>query len=246
MGDTLLSTINNRDVKAMQEQFLSFLLNADYQGCLDFSNQMILTVEDLKFFNIKVIWPSLYRIGELWEAKKITIADEHMATKLVKRVSALHYARFISDTTLRGKVIVAASANEYHEVGARMVADFLGIAGWDVIYLGANTATEIFFETIRREKPFLIAMSVALELNVRYAKNIIETIRANDDMKNIKIMVGGNVFSRSPMLWQTIGADGYATDAESATKTVQEWWQEQQEKELQSDVKPAHTCAFSP
>jgi MerR family transcriptional regulator, light-induced transcriptional regulator len=233
MSDTLLSTIDNRDAKGMQERFLTFLLHADYQGCLEFSNQMILTVEDLKFFNIKVIWPTLYRIGELWEAKHISIADEHMATKLVKRVSALHYARFINDKSLRGKIIVAASANEYHEVGARMVADFLGIAGWEVIYLGANTSTEILFETIRREKPFLIAMSVALEPNVRYAQKIIETIRANDEMKNIKIMVGGNVFSRSPMLWQTIGADGYATDAESATKTVQEWWHEQQKNELQ-------------
>jgi MerR family transcriptional regulator, light-induced transcriptional regulator len=208
----------------VQQLFLVLLLRGDYQGCLNLGNRVIQNVIDLKQFNLKVIWPVLYRIGLLWQSGQISIADEHLVTNLVKRVATVQHSRFATLTATRGKVVVSAVANEYHEVGAQMVADFLEIEGWDVTYLGANVPGWILLETIRQNKPFLLALSIALEGNLMKIQQLIEVIREDPELKDIKIMVGGNAFSRSPLSWKQIGADGFASDADSATKLAHEWW----------------------
>ncbi len=208
----------------LQQLFLILLLMGDYQGCLNASSQLIHTVDELKFFNLKVIWPVLYRIGLLWQAGQISIADEHLVTNLVKRVATVQHSRFAKMNITLGKVVVSSAANEYHEVGAQMVADFLGIEGWDVTYLGANIPSWILLETIKQNKPFILAMSVAIETNLVKVQQVIDVIREDPEIRDIRIIVGGNAFNRSPLSWKRIGADGYASDADSATKIALDWW----------------------
>ena len=45
------------------------------------------------------------------------------------------------------------------EIGARMVADFFEMEGWDTCFLGANTPKESIIETIRAQKADLVALS---------------------------------------------------------------------------------------
>jgi MerR family transcriptional regulator, light-induced transcriptional regulator len=215
---------NHENYEELQQLFLVLLLMGDYQGCLNASSQLIHTVDELKFFNLKVIWPVLYRIGLLWQAGQISVADEHLVTNLVKRVATVQHSRFATMNVMFGKVVVSSAANEYHEVGAQMVADFLGIEGWDVTYLGANVPSWILLETIKQNKPFILAMSVAIETNLVKVQQVIDVIREDPEIRDIKIIVGGNAFNRSPLAWKRIGADGYATDADSATKIACDWW----------------------
>jgi MerR family transcriptional regulator, light-induced transcriptional regulator len=207
-----------------QQLFLVILLMGDYQECLNFSGKVIHSGDDLKLFNLKVIWPVLYRMGLLWQSGQISIADEHLVTNLVKRIATVQHSRFATLNVTLGKVVVSSAANEYHEVGAQMVADFLGMEGWDVTYLGANVPSWILLETIRQNKPFMLALSVAIETNLVKVQQLIDAVREDPEIRDIKIMVGGNAFSRSPLVWKRIGADGFAADADSATKTAHDWW----------------------
>ncbi len=214
----------------LQQYFLVLLLMGDYQECLNFSSKVILSVDELKLFNLRVIWPVLYRMGLLWQSEQISIADEHLVTNLVKRVATVQHSRFATLNVTLGKVVVSSAANEYHEVGAQMVADFLGIEGWDVTYLGANVPSWILLETIKQNKPFMLALSVAIEANLVKVHQLIDAVREDPELRDIKIMVGGNAFSRSPLVWKRIGADGFAADADSATKIAHDWWRALRER----------------
>jgi methanogenic corrinoid protein MtbC1 len=134
------------------------------------------------------------------------------------------YPRFAQFNVTRGKAMVSAGPNEFHEVGARMVADFLEMDGWDVTYLGANTPASEIFEIIKRQKPFMLALSVATVFNLDQAQRVIQIIKNDQDTRDIKIMVGGLAFNDMPELWQNIGADGSAANAESALIVSSEWW----------------------
>ena len=218
------------NLEKLQQLFLVLLLMGDYNECLSFSNKVVQSVDDLKRFNLKVIWPVLYRIGLLWQSGQISVTDEHLVTNLVKRVATVQHSRFTTPKVTLGKVVVSSSANEYHEVGAQMVADFLGIDGWDVTYLGANVPSWILLETIKQNKPFMLALSVAIETNILKVQQLIDAVREDQELRDIRIMVGGNAFNRSPLAWKRTGADGFAADADSATKIAHEWWRAFQER----------------
>jgi methanogenic corrinoid protein MtbC1 len=221
---TELSFSVQREADEMQEIFLSLLLHGDSHGCLKLVEQSIQTADELKNFYLDVVWPAMYRIGLLWETNQITVAEEHLATAIVGRVMAALYPRFAQFTVSRGTAIVSAGPNEFHEIGARMVADFMEMDGWDVTYLGANTPATEIMEFLKRQKPFMIALSVATVFNLDYAQQMIKLIRETEETRDIKVMVGGLAFNTMPELWRQMGADGYAADAGSATPVSNEWW----------------------
>jgi methanogenic corrinoid protein MtbC1 len=223
-GDGLSFSVE-READAMQEVFLSLLLHGDSQGCLKLANQSIQTADELKHFYLDIIWPAMYRIGLLWETNQITVAEEHLATAIVGRVMAALYPRIAQFNVTRGTAIVSAGPNEFHEVGARMVADFMEMDGWDVTYLGANTPATEIHSILKKQKPFMLAMSVATVFNLDSAQQVIRIIKEDQETRDIKIMVGGLAFNGMPELWQNLGADGYAANADCALPILNDWWQ---------------------
>lgn len=219
-----LSFAIQREANEMHQVFLSLLLHGDSRGCLTLAEQSILNAADLKLFYLDVIWPALTRIGQMWEANQISIAEEHLATAIVGRAMASLYQHVAQSTVTRGKAVVSAAPNEFHEVGARMVADFMEMDGWDVTYLGANTPAHEILGLLKKHQPFVAALSVATVYNLDNAQQVIRMLNEDRETSHIKIMVGGLAFNNVPELWQTIGADGYAADAESAVQVTGDWW----------------------
>lgn len=215
-----------RETTEIQEVFLSLLLHGDSKGSLRLANSSIKTIDDMKHFYLDVICPVMYRIGLLWEKNDISVAEEHVATAIVGRISAALYPRFANVDSYRGKVVVTAGPNEFHEVGARMLADFLEMEGWDIIYLGANTPKEELLSILKQHKPFMVALSVATVFNLDHARQTIEMIKADQETRNIKIMVGGLAFNGMPQLWRDFGADGFAADADKGALSANVWWEE--------------------
>jgi methanogenic corrinoid protein MtbC1 len=70
----------------------------------------------------------------------------------------------------------------------------------------------------------MLALSVATVFNLDQAQRVIQIIKNNQETRDIKIMVGGLAFNDMPELWQNIGADGSAANAESALIVSSEWW----------------------
>jgi methanogenic corrinoid protein MtbC1 len=219
-----LSFSVQREATEMQRVFLALLLHGDTHGCLTLVGQSVQTADDLKRFYLDVIWPTLCSVGLLWESNQISVAEEHLATAITGRVMAALYPRFALFSVTKGTIIVSAGPNEFHEVGARMVADFMEMDGWDVDYLGANTPVNDLLDVIRRHKPFAVALSVATVFNLDNARQVIYKIKEDHETADVKVLVGGVAFTGMPLLWQDIGADGYATDAESALHISNEWW----------------------
>lgn len=56
-------------------------------------------------------------------------------------------------------------------------------------------------------------------------QQVIDSIREDPEIREIKIIVGGNAFSHSPLAWKRIGADGFVADADGAKRIAHGWWQ---------------------
>ena len=97
-----------------------------------------------------------------------------------------------------------------------MVADLLEQDGWDVHFLGSSVPVEELIRYLEATQPFLVGLSVALHMNLLFCKQAIDAIRQTESLRDVKIMVGGRIFTQTPGLWSAIGADACSVDARDA------------------------------
>jgi MerR family transcriptional regulator, light-induced transcriptional regulator len=139
-----------------------------------------------------VITPAMVRIGELWEAQVISVADEHLATSishmaLIRLFEALSEGRVRRRS--RQRVLLAAVSRQHHVLGLRMVADALEGAGFDVIYLGEDVPADSLEAVLRRHRPAVVGLAFGIAGDTRPLADAIATVHATDP--EIRIMLGG-------------------------------------------------------
>lgn len=97
-----------------------------------------LMAQGLGAFAEEVAAPLLRRLGEGWHAEEVTPAQEHVASAAVSRVlTSLREGRGEGPVA-----VVATLSGERHEAGALMAAAAAELAGWRVVYLGADLPAE--------------------------------------------------------------------------------------------------------
>lgn len=85
----------------------------------------------------EVIVPLMSQVGQGWIDGGVSIAQEHLATALVR--THLERTRLsIRPSQTAPKIVVATPAGQHHEVGAMLVAMTAARMGWNVTYLGPN------------------------------------------------------------------------------------------------------------
>jgi methanogenic corrinoid protein MtbC1 len=140
-----------------------------------------------------VIKRSMYRIGQLWENDRTSIAREHQATKITEIMISLIYPYILKVPKIDKKVIVTCTDKEFHELGARMVSDIFELNGWKSIYLGANTPKDELIRLIEEENPDVVAISINFYINIVRLIKEIELI--SEKCPDLQIVVGGQAFS---------------------------------------------------
>jgi methanogenic corrinoid protein MtbC1 len=117
-------------------------------------------------------------------------------------------------------MIATCVGGELHEIGVRMVADLFEMAGWDSYYLGANSPVQGVLQAIEDRQPDVLAISATLTVHVGQVREMIERVRAAHHEESPVILVGGYPFLLSTDLWQRVGADGFAPNAEQAVQVA--------------------------
>ena len=128
----------------------------------------------------------------MWEVNRISVAVEHLATATVESLFSLVYPILFSRERVGRSAIVACVANEYHQVGANMIADVLELNGWDGVFLGANTPVGDLLYMIDDSGPRFVGLSLAIYFNLRELLEAIGRIRGR--FEELPILVGGQAF----------------------------------------------------
>ena len=213
----------NLDWLEAKNSFQAAILAGDHRKCLEIANQSVTSGKALELFYLQIIQPVMYEIGMLWERGTISVAQEHLASAIVTRIMATTSMIEIDSRHNLGRAVVTAAPNEFHEIGAWMISDVLEHEGWDVRYLGANTPVNDIIELLRDFGPQVLALSVTMPFNLLKAKDMITAVKTAQDLKPIKIMVGGRPFIETAGLWRSMGADGFAANAGEARRLAAGW-----------------------
>ncbi len=214
------SSLNHFDKESdsAYKPYLNALFNRDKNEAYNIVHTLIkqeMTVSDIYS---KIIQPSMYEIGYLWQTGKINIADEHLATVISQYVMTTLYPIIFSTPKHPIKAVGTAIGKERHEIGIRMIMDMFEYHGYQTQYLGANTPQESFIAFARDFAPDIIALSLTLSIHFSELKSTIDAIRNDPLLSHVKIIIGGQPFSTNPELIEMAGADGYAATIDEALK----------------------------
>jgi methanogenic corrinoid protein MtbC1 len=204
--------------------FLSHLLAGQSAQAARLAEQSVTCAEDLKAFYLPMLQSCMIEIGIRWERGEISVAQEHLATAIAGRIMSMFYGSYVVRQPDKGRAVVTAAPNEFHELGARMVADFLEMDGWEVHYLGANTPAADLIELLASSPWHFLAVSVAMPFNLDHARELISDLKAHRGTREIPVMLGGRVIAEMPGLAAETGADGWAPDAAAAVRLADRWY----------------------
>jgi len=126
----------------------------------------------------EVMAPALHDVGCRWEAGQVSIASEHIATAMTESLLVAIAARTDPAPPNGRRAVVACVGEERHAVGARMVADLLAAQGWEVGFLGADVPADALCDHVDDVRPTLVALSVAMPVNLRTAAVTIDRLHA--------------------------------------------------------------------
>ncbi|MBM9537820.1 cobalamin B12-binding domain-containing protein [Desulfobulbus alkaliphilus] len=179
------------------QNYLALLLNGNRRACSRMVQQLLDRDIDIQTLYADLFQKSLYEVGLLWEFNRISVAKEHLVTAITEGLLNLVYPRLFekagSCSRNGGKVITSCAANEFHQIGGKMVADIFELNGWDSQFLGANTPVDHMLAHIQDENPDLVSLSVSVYCNMPALKDGVEAIRGN--FHHLDILVGGQAFN---------------------------------------------------
>lgn len=202
---------------ALAQQFLDLLLLRERHAAADLVATAV-THDGLSLqrLYLDVFQRSQREIGRLWQLNRISVADEHFATAATMALMNRFLPQFAVHAASGPRAVCCCVEGDLHELGLRMVADFLELGGFDCDYLGANTPRADLLRSLAAEPPQLIALSATMTSHLGAVADLIRQLRARPELAQVPVLVGGRPFQIEPTLWRSIGADAVANDADAA------------------------------
>lgn len=172
----------------------------------------------VKEIYLHVFQPCQQEVGRLWQHNQLSVAQEHYCTAATQLVMSQLYPQIFSADKTGRRLVAACVGGELHEIGVRMVADFFELEGWDTYYLGANAPATAIVKAVKDREADVLGLSVTMSFHLGRVQRVIEDLRASALGARTKVLVGGYPFLAAEKLWKSIGADGWAPDAQSAVE----------------------------
>ena len=118
-----------------------------------------------------------------------------------------------------GKVAIGTVQGDLHDIGKNLVAMMLEGAGFEVNDLGVDVGPESFVKAVQ-EGAQIVGMSALLTTTMNNMGATIKALEEAGLRDQVKVVIGGAPVTDTYA--KQIGADAYAPDASSATRTVRQ------------------------
>ena len=149
-------------MNATYEAYLAALLAGDRRTAAAVIQKATDGGSDLRALYLEVFQPALREIGRLWEQNEVTVAEEHIATAITQAIMASLYTQAAMSAETGRHLVAACPETERHEVGLRMLCDFMDMEGWSTTFLGAAVPRGSLARLVCEKAPDVLALSASI------------------------------------------------------------------------------------
>ncbi len=193
--------LERRDMSSLQARLMSTLLQLGVQR-----------------FVTEIAAPLTVHVGELWEAGRITVAEEHRYSELVQQLlrSAI---RTDPDVSERPRILLTTLPGEAHALGLLMAQAWLAAEKVHCISLGTQTpATEVAAAALAYQVD-VVGLSFSLIHTPSSARRELSALRALLD-PSIVIWAGGSLWRHAR---KKLSGTEYIVDFSDLTTAIKRW-----------------------
>jgi len=119
-----------------------------------------------------------------------------------------------------GTIVIGTVKGDLHDIGKNLVSMMLEGAGFKVVDLGIDVASDKFISAAAENNAQLIGMSALLTTTMPSMKSTVEALRVAGLGSKVKTIIGGAPVTQKYA--DEIGANGYSPDAASAVDKAKE------------------------
>jgi DNA-binding transcriptional MerR regulator/methylmalonyl-CoA mutase cobalamin-binding subunit len=138
----------------------------------------------------QVVSTLLERIGEGWSERSVSVAQEHMASAVIRRVLGW-LLRVYEVRNGAPSVVVATPPHHAHELGALMAAASAAAEGWNVTYLGPDLPVADLVSAVGQSGARAVAISAVYQPQGGDLLGVLRDTRARLP-GDVTLLVGGS------------------------------------------------------
>lgn len=152
-------------------------------------------------------------IGVRFKANEVYIPEVLIAARAMKMAMEVLEPKLIeAGVEPIGKAVIGTVQGDLHDIGKNLVVMMLKGAGFDVMDIGVDVASDVFVQKAKESNAQIIGLSALLTTTMPAMEKTVQAIK--DASLNVKTMIGGAPVTQAYA--DKIGADGYAADAATA------------------------------
>ncbi|MEW6126346.1 MAG: methionine synthase [Acidobacteriota bacterium] len=202
---------------SLDERLANYIIEGTKDGLIADLDLKLQEAAPLEIIN-GALMRGMDEVGRLFNANELIVAEVLQSAEAMK-AAVSHLEQFMekSDTSSRGKVILATVKGDVHDIGKNLVDIIFSNNGYQVINLGIKVLPETLILAAREHRPDAIGLSGLL---VKSAQQMVVTAA---DLKDagieLPMLVGGaalsDKFTRTKIAPAYDGTVAYAKDAMS-------------------------------
>jgi methanogenic corrinoid protein MtbC1 len=202
---------------SLVDGYLQPLLEGDRKACRRYVQRQLLEhAEDASFLYHNLLWPSMEQVDALFRKDRISIATEHMATRINRTIADQLQPRLRQLPPNGRSILIMCADGEPEELGAQMCADLFEARGWRVHFVGSGVPNDEIHALVGRLRPDILLIFGTQPTGVPNVRGLVDLIRGVGCHPTMNIMISGGVFNRAEGLWREVHADLFAPTAKEA------------------------------
>ncbi len=165
---------------------------------------------------------ALRGVGARWEAGELYLPEMILAAEAMKAAMGVLQPEILRRGNSSGAplcCVMGTVKGDIHDIGKSIVAAMLEAAGFRVVDLGTDVATERFVAAVRAEKASFVGLSALLTTTMPEMKTIVLALTEAGLRAGVRVVIGGAPVTREYAA--EIGADGFAKDGLEAMRLFQ-------------------------
>lgn len=200
-------------------QFAETLLRGDEKEAGAVLVQAYLSGAALTTLVDETITGAMHHIGDLWFKGSITVADEHLATRVVLGALQTLSAAIMPVQPSGLRAICCGIEGDLHELPVQLARIILESEGWEARSLGPNTPLFALSEMVSRQRPQLVCLSARSISDLDRATAEYSQLRKITGKLGVSIVTGGEGF-RDPVYRERFPSEFYADNFASFVKFI--------------------------
>lgn len=180
------------------EQYLADLLAGNRRACQACVQTLLDGIMPIHELYEKLFKRSLYDVGDLWAANRISVATEHLSTFLTESLRNLTYPQIFAGERTDKRVVLACVPQERHDLGVKMVSDIFALYGWDAYCLGADVPAVSLLAMLEETQADMLGLSLGLMRHGEALQNTLDAVIAA--YPRLPILVGGLAFIHGDLM----------------------------------------------